>query len=148
MTTHAHEHHTAEPVELLRRSGLRATGPRMAVLAEVRERKHADADELIQGARARLGHVSTQAVYDVLAALTKAGIVRRIEPAGSRALYEIETHDNHHHAVCRACGCVVDVGCAAGFRPCLDAEGADGFVIDEAEVVYWGLCASCRAAQS
>lgn len=152
MTTPLHEHHTSDPTALLRRAGLRATEQRVAVITEVRAHKHADADLVIQATRQRLGHVSTQAVYDVLAALSAAGIVRRIEPAGSRALYEIETHDNHHHAVCRMCGHVEDVACAAGRRPCLDAVstagyvvGADGFVIDEAEVVYWGLCATCRA---
>lgn len=145
MTTDPHEHHTADPAALLRSRGLRVTEQRVAVLTEVRERQHADADELTRSTRSRLGQVSTQAVYDVLSALTAAGIVRRIEPAGSPARYEIDTHDNHHHVVCRSCGRVGDVPCAASGHPCLDAEGPDDFVITDAEVVYWGLCGRCQA---
>jgi Fe2+ or Zn2+ uptake regulation protein len=136
------------PVELeqaLRRVSLRVTQPRLAVLSAVHQHPHADTDTVIRQVREELPSVSHQAVYDVLRALTLSGLLRRIEPAGSVARYEARTGDNHHHAVCRVCGVVADVDCAVGDTPCLTASNDQGFVIDEAEVVYWGRCASCSA---
>ncbi|MGK8502826.1 Fur family transcriptional regulator [Nocardia asiatica] len=135
----------AAPREWLRAAGLRVTAPRIAVLNAVAARPHADADTVAATVREALGSVSTQAVYDVLHACVRAGILRRIEPAGSSALYETRIGDNHHHLVCRSCGAVVDVDCAVGAAPCLDPSDAHGFVIDEAEVVFWGLCPTCRS---
>ena len=136
----------AEHVELLRDAGLRVTAPRLAVLAELADRPHADAETVRAAVHARLGTVSTQAVYDVLRALTGAGLVRRIEPEGSPGRYELAAEDdNHHHAVCRSCGAVVDVPCAVGHAPCLTASDDHGFVIDTAEVIYWGTCQACLA---
>jgi Fe2+ or Zn2+ uptake regulation protein len=132
--------------QLLRGAGLRVTAPRSAVLAAVHAGPHTDTETLLAQARERLGSVSHQAVYDVLRALTDAGLVRRIQPAGSVALYEARVGDNHHHVVCRSCGAVGDVDCAVGETPCLTASDDAGFVIDEAEVVYWGRCPSCAAA--
>ena len=148
MTTDPHEHRTAVPAALLRRAGLRVTEQRVCVLTQVRRHQHADAETLVRATREQLGKVSTQAVYDVLGALADAGIVRRIEPAGKPALFEVDIHDNHHHVVCRECGRIEDVPCAAGRRPCLDAPDTHGFVIDEAEVVYWGICARCAPTQA
>ena len=130
---------------LLRGAGLRVTQPRLAVLAAVCEHPHADTDSLTDAVRAGLGAVSHQAVYDVLRALTGAGLVRRIQPAGSVARYEARVGDNHHHVVCRSCGAIADVDCATGEVPCLTATDDNGFVIDEAEVVYWGQCPTCTA---
>lgn len=131
---------------MLRGAGLRVTRPRIAVLDAVHRHPHADTHTVVEAARAELGEVSTQAVYDVLRALTEVGLVRRIEPAGSPARYESRTGDNHHHVVCRSCGAIADVDCATGATPCLTASNASGFVIDEAEVTYWGLCPECAAA--
>jgi Fur family ferric uptake transcriptional regulator len=139
---------TAERLDdaaLLREAGLRVTRPRLAVLAAVHDRPHVDTDTLIGLARERIGAVSHQAVYDVLRALTTAGLVRRIEPAGSVARYEARVGDNHHHVVCRSCGAIADVDCAVGDVPCLTASDDAGFAIDEAEVVYWGRCPACTA---
>ena len=122
------------------------TQPRLAVLEAVHGNPHADTDTVIRAARARLASVSHQAVYDVLRVLTDAGLVRRFEPAGSVARYEVRTGDNHHHVVCRGCGAVADVDCAVGHAPCLTASDDQGFLIDEAEVVYWGRCPACTAA--
>ena len=137
-----------EPAELLREAQLRVTRPRLAVLEQLRLHPHSDADTVARGARDELGHVSTQAVYDVLAALTLAGLVRRIEPAGSPARFELRVGDNHHHLVCRSCGEIVDVDCAVGEVPCLHASDDHGYAIEEAEVVYWGRCPTCQAAPS
>jgi Fur family ferric uptake transcriptional regulator len=138
---------TAEDFELLLRGAdLRVTRPRVAALTAVHRHAHADTNTIVDAVRADLGEVSTQAVYDVLRALTEAGLVRRIEPAGSPARYESRTGDNHHHVVCRSCGAIADVDCATGAAPCLTASHANGFVIDEAEVTYWGLCPECAAA--
>jgi Fur family transcriptional regulator, stress-responsive regulator len=134
--------------EMLRGAGLRVTRPRLAVLAAVHGHPHADTDSLVSLARQDLGEVSTQAVYDVLRALTDAGLVRRIEPAGSVARYEARVADNHHHVVCRSCGAVADVDCAVGHTPCLTASDDHGYSIDEAEVTYWGLCPTCTIARS
>jgi Fur family ferric uptake transcriptional regulator len=105
---------------------------------------HLEVDEIAQRVRQRLDSVSTQAVYDVLGALSRAGLARRLEPAGSPALYEARAGDNHHHVVCRGCGAVADVDCVIGDAPCLDPSHAHGFEIDEAEVTFWGLCPSCQ----
>ena len=130
----------------LRGASLRVTAPRMHVLAAVHEHPHVDTDSLIGIVRSRLGTVSHQAVYDVLRALTSAGLVRRIQPAGSVARYEARVGDNHHHVVCRSCGVIADVDCAVGEVPCLTAVDDAGFTIDEAEVVYWGTCSGCAAS--
>lgn len=128
----------------LRGAGLRVTAPRLAVLSEVTEGKHMTADQVALGVRERIGTISTQAVYDVLGALTGASLVRRIEPAGSPARYETRVDDNHHHVVCRSCGVITDVDCAIGEPPCLSPADASGFVIGEAEVTFWGLCPTCQ----
>ena len=130
----------------LRGVALRVTRPRMAVLAAVNAHPHADTDSIIRVVRASFGEVSHQAVYDVLRALTASGLVRRIEPSGSVARYESQVGDNHHHVVCRTCGVIADVPCAVGDTPCLTASHDHGFAIDEAEVIYWGLCPSCSTA--
>jgi Fur family ferric uptake transcriptional regulator len=131
---------------LLRSAELRVTRPRLAVLSAVHDHPHADTDSIIDAARQRLASVSHQAVYDVLRALTDAGLVRRIQPPGSVARYEARVGDNHHHVVCRTCGTIADVDCAVGEAPCLTASDDAGFAIDEAEVVYWGRCAACATA--
>jgi Fur family ferric uptake transcriptional regulator len=128
----------------LREAGLRVTRPRAAVLDVLIDHPHATADLVTQKVRAKLGKVSTQAVYDVLAACVQAGLVRRIEPAGSAALFELRAGDNHHHLVCRVCGRTTDVDCAAGVRPCLTPSDDAGYAVDEAEVVFWGLCPNCQ----
>lgn len=130
----------------LRACALRVTRPRLAVLSAVHGHPHATTESIIQLVRADLGKVSHQAVYDVLAALTAAGLVRRIVPAGSVARYEARVGDNHHHLVCRGCGAIVDVDCVGGEPPCLTASDAHGFVIDEAEIVYRGYCPDCRVS--
>jgi Fur family ferric uptake transcriptional regulator len=137
----------ADYQDMLRGASLRVTRPRLAVLAAVHDHPHADTDSIIGVVRADLGEVSTQAVYDVLRALTEAGLVRRIEPAGSVARYESRVADNHHHVVCRSCGAVEDVDCAVGDTPCLTASDDRGYSIDEAEVTYWGLCPTCSTAR-
>jgi Fe2+ or Zn2+ uptake regulation protein len=129
----------------LRGADLRVTRPRLAVLTAVHEHPHADTESLIRVVRHDLGEVSHQAVYDVLRALTAAGLVRRIEPSGSVARYESRVADNHHHVVCRSCGVIADVDCAVNDTPCLTASNDHGFTIDEAEVVYWGLCPTCSS---
>jgi Fur family transcriptional regulator, stress-responsive regulator len=136
----------AELERTLRGASLRVTRPRVAVLAAVYDHPHADTSSLIGAVREDLGEVSTQAVYDVLEALTAAGLVRRITPPGSVARYESRVGDNHHHLVCRSCGAIEDVDCAVGAAPCLTAADDHGYAIDEAEVVYWGQCPVCSAA--
>ncbi|GHC74733.1 transcriptional repressor [Nocardiopsis terrae] len=133
---------------MLRESALRVTSPRLAVLSVVHRNPHADTESIIDLVRGELGAVSVQAVYDVLKALTGAGLVRRIQPQGSVARYETRVGDNHHHVVCRSCGAIADVDCAVGHAPCLTASTDHGFAIDEAEVVYWGLCADCSGSHS
>src|SRR6476469_4977542 len=148
------DHHDAEAdlqpefEQLLRAADLRVTRPRLAVLRAVRRHPHADTGSVLAAVRSEEPPVSHQAVYDVLGALADVGLVRRIQPAGSVARYELRVGDNHHHVVCRSCGAVADVDCAVGHRPCLDASDDPGFVIDEAEVTYWGLCPACAAAQA
>jgi Fur family ferric uptake transcriptional regulator len=134
--------------EELRGAGLRVTAARVALLETVRTGDHLGVEELASGVRDRIGHVSLQAVYDALHALTAAGLVRRIEPAGTPPRFEGRVRDNHHHIVCRSCGVVADVDCAAGEAPCLTASDDHGFSIDEAEVIYWGLCPDCSTATS
>ena len=133
---------------MLREAALRVTRPRVAVLSAVHDHPHADTDSLIDAVRQDFGEVSHQAVYDVLRALTAAGLVRRVQPTGSLARYEARVADNHHHIVCRSCGAIVDVDCAVGRAPCLTAADDAGYEIDEAEVIYWGRCPECAAATS
>jgi Fur family ferric uptake transcriptional regulator len=133
---------------MLRGANLRVTRPRLAVLTAVNDHPHADTSSIVDAVREDLGEVSLQAVYDVLRALTDAGLVRRIQPSGSVARYESRVGDNHHHIVCRSCGAIADVDCAAGTTPCLTASEDHGFAVDEAEVVYWGLCPDCSTTPS
>jgi Fur family transcriptional regulator, stress-responsive regulator len=139
---------TTDFERMLRESALRVTRPRVAVLSAVHAHPHADTDSIIGIVREGLGGVSHQAVYDVLRALTETGLLRRIEPPGSVARYEARVGDNHHHVVCRSCGVIADVDCAVGEAPCLTASDDHGFTIDEAEVIYWGLCPNCHATIS
>jgi Fur family ferric uptake transcriptional regulator len=142
---------TSDYAEQLRVADLRVTRPRLAVLEAVHAHPHADTETIFSVVRETLPDVSRQAVYDVLAALTNAQLVRRIQPSGSVARYESRVGDNHHHVVCRSCGVIADVDCAVGEAPCLtpsDPDGTlDGFVLDEAEVIYWGLCPDCSLSQ-
>ncbi|MBJ7902764.1 MULTISPECIES: Fur family transcriptional regulator [unclassified Streptomyces] len=136
------------PAAELRGAGLRVTAARVALLDAVRAGDHLGVEAIADKVRDRVGHISLQAVYDALHALTAAGLIRRIEPAGSPARFEGRVGDNHHHAVCRSCGVVVDVDCAVGHAPCLTASDDRGFVIDEAEVVYWGTCPDCSTGRT
>lgn len=138
-----HEEAIADPAATLRAQGLQVTAQRLAVLRAVAARPHATADEVEELVRSDIGAVSRQAVYDALGVLTDHGLIRRIQPARSPARYEDRVGDNHHHLVCRTCGRTVDVACAVGERPCLEAEDDHGFAIDEAEVIYWGTCPAC-----
>lgn len=133
---------------VLRGASLRVTRPRLAVLSAVHEHPHVDTDAVIRLVRADLGAVSHQAVYDVLRVLTEAGLLRRIQPAGVTARYEARVGDNHHHVVCRSCGAISDVDCAVGHTPCLTASDSHGFVVEEAEVVYWGTCPGCATTRT
>lgn len=137
---------SSDPQQRLRDAGLRVTRPRLAVLGAVEAHPHADTETVLGAVRADLGQVSHQAVYDVLRVLTDTGLVRRIQPSGSVARYESRVADNHHHVVCRTCGAIEDVDCAVGHTPCLTASDDHGFVLDEAEVVYWGTCPACTHA--
>jgi Fur family ferric uptake transcriptional regulator len=138
-----------DPTTSLRDSGLRVTKQRVAVIAALADAPHSRADTVLARVHQDVGQISTQAVYDVLNTLTDRGLVRRIQLAGSPSLYELRVGDNHHHLVCRSCGAVSDVDCATGAAPCLEpaglADNAPGFVVDEAEVTYWGLCQTCAA---
>ncbi|MFF5586299.1 Fur family transcriptional regulator [Streptomyces hygroscopicus] len=134
--------------EELRGAGLRVTAARVALLETVREGDHLGVEAIASGVRDRVGHVSLQAVYEGLHALTAAGLVRRVEPAGDPARFEGRVGDNHHHVVCRTCRAIADVDCARGAAPCLTASDDHGFAIDEAEVIYWGLCPHCSATSS
>jgi Fur family transcriptional regulator, stress-responsive regulator len=133
--------------ELLRAHGLRVTRPRLAVLDVLTGGGHLEVEEITRLVRDRIDSVSTQGVYDVLGALSRAGLARRIEPAGSPARFEARVGDNHHHIVCRSCGAIEDVDCVRGERPCLLPGSGHGFEIDEAEVTFWGLCPSCQAVR-
>jgi Fur family transcriptional regulator, stress-responsive regulator len=138
---------TADYRQMLQESTLRVTRPRMAVLDAVYTHPHADTDSIIRAVRDDLPEVSHQTVYDALNALTATGLVRRIQPSGSVARYESRVGDNHHHVVCRVCGVIADVDCAIGEAPCLTASDDNGFSIDEAEVIYWGVCPECFTAR-
>ncbi|WP_197519388.1 Fur family transcriptional regulator [Mycobacterium sp. E2327] len=143
---------SASYADRLRMADLRVTRPRVAVLEAVHAHPHADTDTIFNAVRGDLPDVSRQAVYDVLSAVTAAGLVRRIQPLGLVARYESRVGDNHHHVVCRSCGVINDVDCAVGEAPCLtpldDNNVLDGFVLDEAEVIYWGMCPDCSTAES
>ena len=139
---------TADPADLLRQRGYRVTGQRLAVLRAVTAEPHVTADAVAEAVRAELGAISLQAVYDVLAVLADIGLVRRIQPAGSPALFEARVSDNHHHVICRSCGAAADVDCAVGYAPCLTAADDKGYEIDEAEVIYWGRCPQCQSQAS
>ncbi len=131
--------------EILRSHGLRVTAPRLAVYRAVAQADgHPDVEEIARRARALIGTLSTQAVYDVLHVLTRVGLLRRIEPAGAPARFETRVGDNHHHVVCRACGATRDIDCVQGAAPCLAPNNTSGFVIDEAEITFWGLCPTCQ----
>ena len=136
---------SVDPAVVLRNHGLHVTAPRLALLRAAENHPHSTADQLAEVVRAEIGAVSRQAVYDSLGQLVERGLLRRIQPAGSSARYEHRVGDNHHHLVCRSCAAIVDVDCAVGARPCLEATDAAGFTIDEAEVIYWGTCPSCRS---
>ncbi|WP_182905309.1 Fur family transcriptional regulator [Microbispora sp. H13382] len=129
----------------LREAGLRVTAARLAIMQTVSDGDHLDVDAIHRGVCARVGQVSLQAVYDSLNALQRGGLLRRIEPAGSPTRYEARVGDNHHHLVCRQCGRVRDVDCAVGHAPCLEPASDAGYLVDEADVIYWGLCPPCRA---
>lgn len=138
----------ADPTALLRENGVQVTAQRLAVLRAVAAKPHATADDIEAAVRSEIGAISHQAVYDALRTLTDKGIVRRIQPARSPARFEDRVDDNHHHLVCRGCGLTVDVDCAVGKRPCLTADDDHGFTIDEAEVIYWGVCPDCQTARA
>jgi Fur family transcriptional regulator, stress-responsive regulator len=141
-----------DPATALRSCGLRVTKQRLAVIAALAETPHSGAEAVLTRVRSEVGQVSTQAIYDVLNTLTDQSLVRRIRPAGSSARYELRVGDNHHHVVCRRCGDVADIDCATGAAPCLEPSGLDlsspGFVVDEAEVTYWGLCSTCAGGDA
>ena len=132
-----------DPANLLREHGVQVTAQRLAVLRAVSARPHATADDVAENVRAEIGAISRQAVYDALGMLAEKGLIRRIQPAGSAALYEDRVGDNHHHVICRTCGKTADVDCAVGEAPCLTAANHSGYQIDEAEVIYWGICPNC-----
>jgi Fur family ferric uptake transcriptional regulator len=136
------------PVKLLRESGVQVTAQRLAVLRALSQRAHSTADEVAATVRAEIGTISRQAVYDALGILSEKGLIRRIQPAGFTALYEDRVGDNHHHVICRSCGHTVDVDCAVGETPCLTAADGSGYQIDEAEVIFWGICPKCIAAKA
>ena len=133
-----------DPADLLRDHGLQITAQRIAVLEAVSTQPHGTADGIAEAVRAEIGAISRQAVYDSLATLADKGLIRRIQPAGSPARFEDRVADNHHHLICRTCGAVVDIDCAVGHAPCLNASDDHGYEIDEAEVVYWGVCPACH----
>ncbi len=135
-----------DPARILREHGVQVTAQRLAVLRAVSGRPHCTADDVAIDVRAEIGAISRQAVYDALGVLAERGIIRRIQPAGSPALYEDRVGDNHHHLICRTCGKTVDVTCAVGETPCLTAADSLGYQIDEAEVIFWGTCPECLAA--
>jgi len=132
------------PADLLRQHGIQVTAQRLAVLRAVSSQPHVTADGVAEVAEVEIGAISRQAVYDALSVLVEKGLIRRIQPVGSPALYEDRVDDNHHHVICRICGRVADVDCAVGFTPCLTAANDLGYEIDEAEVVYWGRCPQCQ----
>jgi Fe2+ or Zn2+ uptake regulation protein len=133
-----------DPAEMLREQGIQVTAQRLAVLGVLSCSPHATADEIAEKVRAKIGTISRQAVYDVLGLLVEKGLIRRIQPAASPARYEDRVGDNHHHLICRACGKMVDVDCSVGAAPCLTPQAPPGYVINEAEIIYWGLCPECQ----
>ena len=135
---------TVSPQQLLRDNGLQVTAQRLGVIRAVSDHPHCTADDIAEVFRDEIGAISKQAVYDALSVLTEHGIIRRIQPAGSSARYEDRVADNHHHLVCRSCGRLVDVDCAVGDTPCLTPADDWSFEVDEAEVVYWGICPDCQ----
>jgi Fur family ferric uptake transcriptional regulator len=135
-----------DPAKILRENGVQVTAQRLAVLRAVSGRPHCTADDVAEDVRAEIGAISRQAVYDALGILAEKGLIRRIQPAGSPARYEDRVGDNHHHVICRTCGKTADVDCAVGDTPCLTAADDSGYQIDEAEVIYWGRCPECLAA--
>lgn len=135
---------TMDPLDVLREHGVQVTAQRLAVLRAVAENPHSTAEAVTESVRSQIGAISRQSVYDALGVLVDKGIVRRIQPVGSPALYEDRVGDNHHHLVCRGCGRVVDVDCAVGAVPCLTPANAQGYQVDEAEVAYWGRCPDCQ----
>ena len=139
---------TPTTAEELRGAGLRVTAARVALLDTVRDGDHLGIEAIATGVRDRVGHISLQAVYEALHALTAAGLLRRIQPAGGQPRFERRVGDNHHHLVCRSCGVVADVDCAVGEAPCLTASDDHGFAVDEAEVIYWSLCPECSSTRS
>ena len=136
-----------DPAKMLREHGLQVTAQRMAVLRAVSSQPHCTADDVAELVRVQIGAISRQAVYDALSILSEKSIIRRIQPAGSSALYEDRVGDNHHHVICRGCGKTVDVDCAVGETPCLTAADDSGYQIEEAEVIYWGICPRCQTAK-
>jgi Fur family ferric uptake transcriptional regulator len=136
-----------DPANLLRKNGIQVTAQRLAVLRAVSGRPHCTADDAAESVRGEIGAISRQAVYDALGMLVEKGLIRRIQPARSPARYEDRVGDNHHHLICRSCGQTIDVDCAVGVTPCLTAATDSGYQIDEAEVIYWGTCPRCLAAQ-
>lgn len=140
--------HNSDASERLRAAGLRVTAQRIAAVEALGPLSHATADDVFERVATSLPGTSLQAMYVVLAALTGAGIVRRIEPAGSAARYELRTGDNHHHVVCSLCGAIDDVDCVVGEAPCLTPSDTGGFLVQTAEVTFWGLCPDCRAAEA
>jgi len=137
---------STDPVALLRQHGIQVTAQRLAVLRAVAGQPHITADGVAEVVRADIGAISLQSVYDALGLLVGEGLLRRIQPAGSPALFEDRVGDNHHHLICRVCARVVDVDCAVGSAPCLEARDDKGYQIEEAEIAYWGRCADCAAA--
>lgn len=138
----------SSPEKILREHDLQVTAQRLAVLRAVSSRPHSTADDIAEAVRTEIGAISRQAVYDALGLFAEKGIIRRIQPAGSSALYEDRVDDNHHHVICRNCGRTVDVDCAVGEKPCLTAADDSGYQIDEAEVIFWGTCPECLAGSS
>lgn len=134
-----------DPAEILRAHGLHVTAQRLAVLRAVERWPHASAEKIAEEVRAEIGAISRQAIYDALGVLSEKGIVRRIQPAGSPALFDPRAGDCHHHVICRTCGAVADVDCVGGPAPCLSAPAHSGYAIEEVEVLYWGTCQQCRA---
>ena len=137
---------SVDAAELLRQRGFKVTPQRLAVLRAVSGRAHLTAEDVLELVRADIGAISQRTVYDAVGVLADRGLIRRIQPAGSAARYEDRVGDNHHHLICRACGRMVDVDCAVGATPCLTAADEAGYHIDEAEVIFWGHCPSCRQA--
>lgn len=129
----------------LRAAGLRATAPRLAVLGELLASPgHHAADELADRLEARGVRIARASVYNVLDDLVRGELVMLADAGPGRALYEA-AETVHHHFVCRRCGVVADVPCVVGDRPCLEVA-VPGAVVDQAQVIFRGVCAGCAAA--